>query len=106
MKPIISIVLFVLTFTVNTPEAHALFGHTAEERQRRIAVEQQLSQEKQRLDAQEHLTIEQQHLTIEQQQRANYWQTTASILGVVAVVVLIAGTAIGSNGRHHATGGE
>ena len=100
MKPIIFIILVVLTFLiVNTPEAHAMFGHTAEERRRRVAVEQQLFQEEQRLG-------EQQHLTIEQQLRASRWQTTASVLGVVAVLMLVAGTAIGSNGRHHAARGE
>ena len=93
------LVLAVLTFFVNTPEAHALFGHTAQERQRRIATEQQLSQEQQRLDAQ-------QHLTVEQQQRASRWQTTASVLGIAAVITLITGTAIGSKGRHHAARGE
>ena len=93
------IVFAVLTFIVNTPEAHALFGHTAEERQRRIATEQQLSQEQKRLDAQ-------QHLTVEQQQRATHWQMTASVLGIVAVLALIAGTAIGSRGRDHANAGK
>ena len=107
MKPNIFIVLFVVTFLiVNTQEAHAMFGHTAEERQRRIAAEQQLSQEHQLLDAQQHFTVVQQHLTIELQQRATRWQTTASILGVVAVFMLIAGTAIGSRGRCHAIGRE
>ena len=94
------IVLMVLTFlNVHTPEAHALFGHTAEERQRRISAEQQLSQEQQRLDAQLKLTTE-------QQQRASRWQTATSVLGVVAVITLIIGTAIGSRGRHHAARGE
>ena len=93
------VVLAVLTFIVNTPEAHALFGHTAEERQRRIATEQQLSQEQQRLDVQ-------QRLSVEQQQRASRWQTTASVLGIVAVITLIIGTAIGSRGRRHAGRGE
>ena len=106
MKTLFGIVFMATMLFITPPPVHALFGHTAEERQRRIAVEQQLSQEQQRLDAQQHLTVEQQHLTIEQQQRASHWQTTASILGVVAVVALIAGTAIGSNGRHHATGRE
>lgn len=93
------IVLMVLTFIVNTPEAHALFGHTAEERQRRIATEQQLSQEQQKLAAQ-------QHLTVEQQQRASRWQTAAFILAVAAVITLIIGTAIGSKGRSDAARGE
>lgn len=99
MKHFILIVFTVLTCIVNTPEAHALFGHTAEERQRRIATEQQLSQEQQRLDVQ-------QHLTVEQQQRASRWQTATSVLGVVAVIALIIGTAIGSRGRHCAARGE
>lgn len=92
MKHFILIGLLVLTFIVNTPEAHALFGHTTEERQRRIATEQQLSQEQQRLNVQ-------QHLTVDEQQRARRWQTTASVLGVMAVFTLIAGTAIGSKAR-------
>ena len=99
MKHLILIVLVVLTFFVNTPEAHALFGHTAQERQRRIATEQHLSQEQQHLDAQ-------QHLTIEQQQRASRWQAIASVLGLVAVITLIIGTAIGSRGRSYAARGE
>lgn len=93
MKHFILIVLMVLTFLiVNTPQAHALFGHTAEERQRRIATEQQLSHEQQRLDAQ-------QHLTAEQQQRASHWQNAACVLGVAAIITLTIGTAIGSRGR-------
>ena len=87
------------TMLLITSKAHALFGHTAEERQRRIATEQQLSQEQQRLDAQ-------QHLTVEQQQRASRWQIATSVLGVVAVLTLIAGTAIGSRGRHYAAKGK
>ena len=100
MKHFILIILIVLTFLiVNTPEAYALFGRTAQERQRRIATEQQLSQEQQRLDAQ-------QHLTVEQQQRASRWQTMSFVLGIVAVIALILGTAIGSRGRDHANAGK
>ena len=84
---------------ISPPKAHGLFGHTAEERQRRIATEQQLSQEQQRLDAQ-------QHLTNEQQQKTSRWQTTAVMLGIFSVVLLIVGTAIGSRGRHHAARGK
>ena len=99
MKTIIGVVCMAMMFLINSPNAHSMFGHTAEERQRRIAAEQQLSQEQQRLD-------DQQHLTVEQQQRASRWQTAACILGIVAVITLIAGTAIGSKGRHDAARGE
>ena len=99
MKHFILTVLVVLTCIVNTPQTYALFGHTAVERQRRIATEQQLSQEHHRLDAQ-------QRLTFEQQQKASRWQITAFILGIATVLMLMIGTAIGSRGRRHATGGE
>ena len=95
MKILTGVVLMATMLTTAPPEAHALFGHTAEERQRRIATEQQLSQEQQRLDVQ-------QHLTVEQQQRASRWQTVSFVLGISAAFMLIIGTAIGSRGRHHA----
>ena len=98
MKTLTSVV-FMATMLFTTPKAHAMFGHTAEERQRRITTEQQLSKEQQRLDAQQHLTTQQQRLT-------SRWQTTAFVLGVSTVVTLIIGTAIGSRGRHHAARGK
>ena len=106
MKNFILIVLMVLAFIVNTPEAHALFGHTAEERQRRIATEQQLSQEQQKVSEQEQRLLDQQHHVIEQQKVTARWQTIAFVLGLAAVFTLIIGTAIGSQGRHHAAKGE
>jgi hypothetical protein len=82
------IFLLVLTFIVNTPEAHALFGHVAAERNRREHAEQQVA------------IAQQSH--IEQQRLVNRWQTTAFILGISSVVMLIAGAAIGSKGRRDA----
>jgi hypothetical protein len=81
----IFICLLVLTFSVNTPEAYALFGHVAAERNRRERAEQQLVQVQQNI--------------IEQQRLINRWQTTAFILGISSVVLLVAGAAIGGKTR-------
>jgi hypothetical protein len=81
----IFICLLVLTFIVNTPEAYALFGHVAAERNRREHAEQQVA-------------ISQQSI-IEQQRLISRWQTTAFILGISSVVLLVAGAAIGSKTR-------
>lgn len=97
MKTFIGVVCMATMLT--NPQAYGLFGHTDEERQRRIAVEQQLSQERQRLDTQ-------QRSTVEQERRANRWQTTAFMLSIVVVLSLIVGVAIGSKGRHHAATGK
>ena len=82
---ILIIVLVVFTSIVTTPQAHAMFGHVAAEKQRRIEVEQQLGQQ---------LTLE--------KQAAGYWQPVSFILGVGCVVTLVAGAAIGSKGREAA----
>ena len=76
---ILFITLVVLTFSVTTPKAHALFGSA--EKQRRIETEQRL---------------------VQQQQVTGKWQATAFILGITSVVMLVAGAAIGSKGRTHA----
>ena len=90
MKTTLCIVTAMMLLT--PPKAHALFGHVAEERQRRIATEEQLSQEQQRLD-------EQQHLNVEQQQLTNRWQIVATILAAGVTIALVIGTAIGSKTR-------
>ena len=113
-------ILVVLTFIVNTPEAHALFGHVEAEKARREHAEQQLDQSQQQLGEQQQLNKEQQRIaeelqhTIGEQQRAtteqsqltNKWQTTAFVLGICSVALLIVGTAIGSNGRRDAATGK
>ena len=99
VKTFFGVVLTATMLFLSSPKAGALFGHTAEERQRRIAAEYQVTQERRRTEAQ-------QHLTTEERQRAARWQTTATILSVAVVVALIVGTAIGSKGRHHAATGK
>ena len=74
----IIIFLAVLTFIVNTPQAHALFGHVAQEKARRIQVEQ-------KLDQQEHDN--------------NHLHVVISILSAGVVVALIIGAAVGSKTR-------
>lgn len=112
------VVLLVMTsFVVIPPEAQALFGHVEAEKARREHAEQQLNQSQQQLGEQQRLVKDQQRIaeelqrTIGEQERAateqnqltNKWQTTAFVLGIVAVVLLVVGTAIGSRGRNHAT---
>jgi hypothetical protein len=89
--------MFIITamMLLSTPKAQALFGHVAEERQRRIAVEHALQE-------QERLTLEQQHLTIEQEHLNTRWQSISFITGIGCVVMLIIGTAIGSKTRKDA----
>ena len=106
MKTLILISLAVLTFIVATPRAQALFGHVTAEKDRREHAEQQLTSAQQQLGEQQRLAQEQQRLGCEQQQRANKWQMAAFVLGAASVVMLIAGTAIGSRGRHHAAAGK
>jgi lipid-binding SYLF domain-containing protein len=89
------IVLAALTFIVAAPEAHALFGRTAAERERRIETEQKL--------------VQQQQATIEQQ-RANgqLVHTNQGLHGVIhvlsagVVIALIIGAAIGSKTKRDA----
>ena len=82
MKTFFCVVLAALLFT---PDAKALFGHTAAEKERRIETAQQLSQEQQRngllIHSNEHL-----HVVI-------------SILSTGAIAMLIVGTAVGSKTR-------
>ena len=113
MKTLILTALAVLTFIVNTPEAHALFGHVAAEKDRREHVEQQLNQSQQQLGEQQRLAKDQQRLidgqqqtVVEEHRLTSKWQTMAFVLGVAAVTTLIVGTAIGSRGRHHAAAGK
>ena len=107
---ILSITLVVLAFIAATPRAHALFSHVAAEKSRREHVEQQLASTQQQLGEQQQIAKDQQRLIGDQQQAVaaeqkltNKWQTTAFVLGVFSVVLLIVGTAIGSRGRRHAT---
>ena len=79
MKPIILIVLTTAMLGASTPTSKAWFGD--EEKQRRIEAEQKLVQE---------------------QQATNKWQITTFILGVAGVLLLGAGTAIGSKARRDA----
>ena len=89
MKHLILIALAVLTFLiVTTPRAHALFGHVAAEKERRIATEQQLIQERQ---ANGQLLQTNQHL-----------QTTIHVLAAGVTVALVIGAAIGSKTRRDA----
>jgi len=79
MKQIILIVLTMATLGASTPVAKAWFG--SEEKQRRVEAEQKL---------------------VQQQQATNKWQITTFILGVGCVLLLVAGTAIGSKARRDA----
>ena len=89
MKPhFILIALAVLTFIVFTPRAHALFGHVAAEKDRRVATEQALNQEQQ---ANGQLSQTNQHL-----------QTTIHVLAAGVTITLIIGAAVGSKTRRDA----
>ena len=79
MKHIILMILAVFALGVSPPKAKAWFGDA--EKQRRIETEQKL---------------------IQQQRLTNNWQITAFLLGVGCVLVLVAGTAIGSKARRDA----
>ena len=81
MKYLILISLAVLMFIIITPRAHALFGHVAAERDRRVATEQKLTT---------------------QEQHNNQLQTTIHVLSASVVVSLIIGTAVGSKTRRDA----
>jgi hypothetical protein len=97
-------IMFIITamMLLSTPKAQALFGHVAEERKRRIAVEHAL-EEQQRLTVEaQQLTLEQQHINIQQQHLTTRWQTISFITGIGCVVMLITGTAIGSKTRRDA----
>ena len=85
---ILSITLAVLTFIVATPRAHALFGHVAAEKDRRVATEQALNQEQQ---ANGQLSQTNQHL-----------QTTIHVLAAGVTVALLIGAAVGSKTRRDA----
>ena len=81
MKHIL-IILAVAAFIASKPQAHAMFGRTQAERERRIEAERTLGAQ-----------------IVQQQQSANKWEGIAFILGVGCIVTLVAGAAIGSNGR-------
>ena len=82
MKTIFYVVLIALLLT---PDAKALFGHTAVEKKRRIETQQQLAQEQQRNGLLSHSN---EHL-----------HAVISVLSAVAVAMLITGAAIGSKTR-------
>jgi hypothetical protein len=90
------IALAVLAFIAATPEAHALFGHVAAEKDRREHAEQTLVQQQQ-------LTAEQQrangHLVLANQRL----QTTIRVLAAGVTIALVIGAAIGSKTRRDAT---
>jgi hypothetical protein len=92
MKQIVVILFAVVAFIAPTQKAHALFGHTAVEKQRRIEAEQRSIKAEQALG---------QKIT-SAQQTVDKWQGVAFVLGIGCVVTLVAGAAIGSNGRKHA----
>ena len=80
MKRSILIAFAVLTFTVFTPKAHALFGNA--EKQRQInRLENQLQQ---------------------QQRKTGNWQAVSFVLGIGCVSATVIGCAIGSKARRHA----
>lgn len=86
MKHFILIILVVVAASIApAPRAQAMFGRTQAERQRRLEVEQQLGAQ---LTSEKHT--------------ADQWQGVSFILGIGCVVTLVAGAAIGSNGRKHA----
>lgn len=89
------IALLVLASIAATPEANALFGHVAAEKDRREHAEQQLVQQHQ-------LTAEQQRANgqlIDKNQRLH---TAVSILSAGVAVALIIGAAVGSKTRRDA----
>ena len=81
----IFILLVVLTFLANIPEAHALFGHVAQEHERRVETEQKL--------------VEQQHFVTQQQETNGKLETVIHFLSAGVVVALLIGAAIGSKTR-------
>ncbi len=81
----IFIAFAVLTFIVSTPEAHALLGHVAQEKERRQQAEQRIVQEQQ-INGQLLHTNQTLYVTI-------------SILSAGVVTALIVGTAIGSKAK-------
>ncbi len=78
---LILIALAVLMFIIATPRAHALFGHVAVEKERRLEAEQHLTQEEQ---SNAHL-----HIVI-------------SVLSATAVGALVIGATVGSKTRRDA----
>jgi len=78
MKNII-LALAVLTLGVSNLEASWL--HDDSERERRLEIQKQLTQ---------------------QQQETNQWQGVAFVFGIGCMLTLIAGTIIGSRARRHA----
>lgn len=72
--------LAVLTFLVVTPNAIALFGHVAAERDRRQHAEQQVVQE---------------------QQTNGHLYVALSVLSAGIVVALVVGAAVGSKAKEH-----
>ena len=79
------ITLCVLAFIVNTPEAHALFGHVQAEKQRRQEAEQLVVQEQQN-NGQLFHSNQTLHITI-------------TILSTGVVTALMIGAAVGSKTR-------
>ena len=75
----------ILIAIMLTPDAKALFGHTAVEKDRRIETEQQLARQE---DANGQLIHSNEHLHV-----------VISVLSAGAVVMLITGAAIGSKTR-------
>jgi lipid-binding SYLF domain-containing protein len=81
-------ILVALTFIVTAPEAHALFGRTAAEKERRQAVEQHLVQEQQ---------------TNGQLIHANQGlQVVIHVLSAGVMISLMIGAAVGSKTRKEA----
>ena len=80
MKILLFVGLTVLTFIVVAPQAAALFGHVAAERDRRQQAEQQVTQE-QRTNGRLYVAV--------------------SILSVGVVVALVIGAAVGSKAKEH-----
>ena len=85
---IIPIALAVLMFIIATPRAHALFGHVAAEKERRLEAEQRVVQEQQH-SGQLFQTNQGLHITI-------------SILSAGITVALVIGAAVGSKTRRDA----
>jgi lipid-binding SYLF domain-containing protein len=81
-------ILIALTFIVTASQAHALFGRTASEKERRQAVEQHLVQEQQ---ANGQLIHTNQHL-----------QVVIHVLSAGVVISLMFGAAVGSKTRRDA----
>ena len=75
----------ILIAIMLTPDAKALFGHTAAEKERRIETEQQLARQE---DTNGQLIHSNDHLHV-----------VISVLSAGAVVMLITGAAVGSKAR-------